>query len=337
MKQSEFIQELKTAIDGLNNTEIKEIISDYSEYFREGKEQGRTESEIAAALGSPQSIANQILNKNSETQRLPGAYITRERSGVSWFKHAWHLFKKSPIMWIVLGTLISICTYLSGADVRLKKYELITYPVINLLSVFFITFIAFFLEETGKFSPVRAIDSMYLKSKKIFIYIVLNIFTGIAIQVISSLLFKHSFNFSMLEQKAESFELLFISMAMIISNTLLFFFAGIIAFSQAGVITSLKLSCKASIKYFPQLAMLFVTLLGWLLLVTFVAVMLPNIFPKEDFFKSYKFMYILLPPFCGVAMLCAYTSWAAVFRDGSMKQDLDPLMLDKPESELIHA
>ena len=44
-----------------------DIISDYEEHFRVGLENGKTESEIAASLGSPYDVANQFLDGTKKT------------------------------------------------------------------------------------------------------------------------------------------------------------------------------------------------------------------------------------------------------------------------------
>ncbi len=51
--------------------EIYEIMRDYAEYFEDGKNQGKTEDEISAGLGSPYEVAQQILTeeKGEKPQR----------------------------------------------------------------------------------------------------------------------------------------------------------------------------------------------------------------------------------------------------------------------------
>ncbi len=57
----------------LPEEEIYEIMRDYAEYFEDGKNQGKTEDEISAGLGSPYEVAQQILTeeKGEEPQRRP--------------------------------------------------------------------------------------------------------------------------------------------------------------------------------------------------------------------------------------------------------------------------
>ena len=51
--------------------EIYEIMRDYAEYFEDGKNQGKTEDEISASLGSPYDIARQIVTEEKGEQQIP--------------------------------------------------------------------------------------------------------------------------------------------------------------------------------------------------------------------------------------------------------------------------
>lgn len=53
--------ELNDAIKGLSSDERQDILNDYEEHFSMGKEEGKTEEEIAAALGLPNKIAKELL------------------------------------------------------------------------------------------------------------------------------------------------------------------------------------------------------------------------------------------------------------------------------------
>jgi DUF4097 and DUF4098 domain-containing protein YvlB len=65
MTENQFISELETALKQLPAEERKDIIQDIEEYFINGREDGKSESEIAASLGSPESIANELLSSYS--------------------------------------------------------------------------------------------------------------------------------------------------------------------------------------------------------------------------------------------------------------------------------
>jgi uncharacterized membrane protein len=60
MTQQEFLISLESDLkkgDFHSPQKIREILSDYEEHFTHGKSKGKTEQEIASALGSPSSIA----------------------------------------------------------------------------------------------------------------------------------------------------------------------------------------------------------------------------------------------------------------------------------------
>lgn len=62
MNKIEFIRELKNALEGkLSNADIKEVTSDYGDIFDNGVTSGKSESDVAAEIGSPARIARTIL------------------------------------------------------------------------------------------------------------------------------------------------------------------------------------------------------------------------------------------------------------------------------------
>lgn len=72
MNRNEFIGKLDSYLKGIAEDDKKEIIYDYEEHFIIGIEQGKTENEIAEALGDPIFIAKQFRNnyfiKKAETE-----------------------------------------------------------------------------------------------------------------------------------------------------------------------------------------------------------------------------------------------------------------------------
>jgi uncharacterized membrane protein len=64
MNQQEFIRELQDALVRLPQQERQEIIADYQEYFRDGLAAGRSEEEIAAALGDPRQLARELMARH---------------------------------------------------------------------------------------------------------------------------------------------------------------------------------------------------------------------------------------------------------------------------------
>lgn len=69
MTRKEFLTALNQYLVTLSAEEKADIISDYEEHFRVGLENGKTEAEIAAALGSPYDVAAQFLD--GDTQQKP--------------------------------------------------------------------------------------------------------------------------------------------------------------------------------------------------------------------------------------------------------------------------
>ncbi len=62
MNRKEFLDELENALAGrLTESDIREITSDYGDIFANGAENGKSEEDVAAELGSPARIARTIL------------------------------------------------------------------------------------------------------------------------------------------------------------------------------------------------------------------------------------------------------------------------------------
>lgn len=60
MNRDEFFSQLIINLNHMPKEERDDILSDYEEHFRIGHEDGRTEEEIAEALGNPYTIAKQL-------------------------------------------------------------------------------------------------------------------------------------------------------------------------------------------------------------------------------------------------------------------------------------
>jgi uncharacterized membrane protein len=56
MNREQFIAELKRALGGMAEAEKREILYDYAEHFRMGAADGKSEEQIAQALGSPRLL-----------------------------------------------------------------------------------------------------------------------------------------------------------------------------------------------------------------------------------------------------------------------------------------
>ncbi len=60
MSRAEFLDALADRLRGLPPDEIDELLDDYASHFAEGMAQGRSEAEIAAALGDPARLAREL-------------------------------------------------------------------------------------------------------------------------------------------------------------------------------------------------------------------------------------------------------------------------------------
>ena len=61
MTKNEFLQQLNASLKRLSDKERADILKDYEEHFTFGLEEGKSEEEIAASLGSPAQIAKELL------------------------------------------------------------------------------------------------------------------------------------------------------------------------------------------------------------------------------------------------------------------------------------
>ncbi|MCK4517105.1 MAG: DUF1700 domain-containing protein [Spirochaetaceae bacterium] len=60
MNKQEFLRKLKHSISGLPETEKQELLADYEEHFQNAMADGKTEEEVALALGNPSQIGRSI-------------------------------------------------------------------------------------------------------------------------------------------------------------------------------------------------------------------------------------------------------------------------------------
>lgn len=60
MKRNEFIKRLKAGLNGMPQDDIDEIVADYEEHFAAGLADGRSEEEVASALGNPSRLAREL-------------------------------------------------------------------------------------------------------------------------------------------------------------------------------------------------------------------------------------------------------------------------------------
>ena len=83
MTKVEFLDTLRRRLSGLPPSEIDELVSDYAAHFADGVAAGRSEAEIAAALGDPMRLARELRAEAGfrrwESARTP-ANFARARS-----------------------------------------------------------------------------------------------------------------------------------------------------------------------------------------------------------------------------------------------------------------
>ena len=76
MNKQEYLERLQACLKHkLSKEEIEDIMRDYAEYFEEGRRQSKQDSEIAAKLGDPELVAEQLIEESQEQQveyKVPG-------------------------------------------------------------------------------------------------------------------------------------------------------------------------------------------------------------------------------------------------------------------------
>ncbi len=60
MNRIDFLRALHDGLDGLPEQDVDEILSDYMAHFEEARAEGRSEEEVAAALGDPRRLAREL-------------------------------------------------------------------------------------------------------------------------------------------------------------------------------------------------------------------------------------------------------------------------------------
>jgi len=60
MNRAHFMAQLRDGLAGLHHTDISDIVADYESHFSDGAADGRTQEEVAAALGDPVRLAREL-------------------------------------------------------------------------------------------------------------------------------------------------------------------------------------------------------------------------------------------------------------------------------------
>jgi uncharacterized membrane protein len=79
MNRAHFMAQLRDGLSGLHHADIADILADYENHFSDGAADGRSEEEVAAALGNPSRIAREMRAevgfKRWEQDRSPGNFL----------------------------------------------------------------------------------------------------------------------------------------------------------------------------------------------------------------------------------------------------------------------
>ena len=75
MNKQEFLAQLRNALSGLPKDDIEERIEFYSEMIEDRIEEGLSEEEAIAAVGTVEEIAGQVIAEVGATGRVTGAHL----------------------------------------------------------------------------------------------------------------------------------------------------------------------------------------------------------------------------------------------------------------------
>jgi uncharacterized membrane protein len=79
MTRLEFLETLRRRLAGLPEAEIDDLVADYATHFADGMAAGRSEAEIAEALGDPMRLARELRAEAGfrrwETERTPASFF----------------------------------------------------------------------------------------------------------------------------------------------------------------------------------------------------------------------------------------------------------------------
>lgn len=79
MNRASFMAQLRAGLSGLHANDVNDIIADYESHFADGVAAGRTEDEVAEALGDPARLARELRAevgfKRWEQERSAGSFV----------------------------------------------------------------------------------------------------------------------------------------------------------------------------------------------------------------------------------------------------------------------
>jgi uncharacterized membrane protein len=119
--KEQFIKKLRGSLKSLPESEVEDIVSDYEEHFRSGKESGRSENEIAKSLGEPSSIARQLKAdhhiRKADDKISAGSIVQAvlATAGLSFFNLVFIAFPFFGLLFILCGLIASgVAAFASG-------------------------------------------------------------------------------------------------------------------------------------------------------------------------------------------------------------------------------
>ncbi|WP_445487591.1 HAAS signaling domain-containing protein [Niallia sp. 03133] len=128
MTKEQFLKQLHSALNRLSHEERQDIIQDYEEHFLIGLEEGKTEKEIADALGSPNQIAKELL-ASYHLEKVESTVTTGNIFRAIWAVIGLGFFN----LVIVLGPFIALASLiLSGWAVSVS---FVVSPILVLLTI----------------------------------------------------------------------------------------------------------------------------------------------------------------------------------------------------------
>ena len=110
MTKAEFLDRMKKGLSGLPQTAIDDIVADYEAHFTDAALHGRSEAEVADALGDPARLARELKAeaglKSWETQKSPSSALSAVMGIIG--LGAIDLLILLPMAGGVVGTLIGL-------------------------------------------------------------------------------------------------------------------------------------------------------------------------------------------------------------------------------------
>ncbi len=123
MNKNQFLEELRRRISGLPQEDIDERLAFYSEMIDDRMEDGLTEEEAVASLGTVDSVVDQIMSE------IPLTKIVKERVRPKRQMKAWE------VVLLVLGAPVWIPLIIAACAVVLAVYIVIWAVVISVYAV----------------------------------------------------------------------------------------------------------------------------------------------------------------------------------------------------------